>query len=371
MRQALGGLVALCALSCAKIEAPPGGPPDTSPPRLVATSPDSLAVLPGFDGEVEFRFSEVVSEGAAANLGTGTGDLERLVVLSPSTRVPEVRWRRSRITVRPREGWQPNRVYRVELLPGVSDLRNNRSTGEGAAAVVTFTTGAAVPVSTLRGTVYDWTTARPAAGALVEAVLLPDSLAYRFTADTGGRFTLAPLPAGTYLVFGTLDLDRDRERDPRESFDSLRVTTTAAAQIALWAFPRDTVGPRIREIQVRDSVSAQVLFTQPLDPNDVVDAASISLQRLPDSAAVAVVGLLREERTDTAAPRPAEGGPLRPALSDRLVLRAAAPWVPGTRYLLRVRGVKNANGVPADVTGTLIVPEAPRARPDTAAPPSR
>ena len=85
-------------------------------------------------------------------------------------------WRRDRITVRPDEGWQPNRVYRVELLPGVADLRRNRL---DSGAVVTFTTGAPRPATRFEGTVVDWTSARPAPGALVVAMLLPDSLPYR------------------------------------------------------------------------------------------------------------------------------------------------------------------------------------------------
>src|SRR5215213_7695363 len=46
------GLVA----ACARIEPPPGGPPDAVAPRLIATRPDSFAQLPGFKGDVEFRF---------------------------------------------------------------------------------------------------------------------------------------------------------------------------------------------------------------------------------------------------------------------------------------------------------------------------
>ena len=118
---------ALSVLACARIEPPPGGPPDRAPPRLIATRPDSFARLTAFKGVAEFQFDEVVSEGGSPNRGEGTGGLERLVILSPSKRVPEVRWRRNRITVRPQEGWRPNRVYRVELLPGVTDLRNNRT----------------------------------------------------------------------------------------------------------------------------------------------------------------------------------------------------------------------------------------------------
>ena len=127
---AFAALLPICPaalLACARIEPPPGGPPDPAPPRLIATRPDSFARLPEFNGSAEFVFDEVVSEGGSPNRGEGTGGLEKLVILSPSNRVPEVSWRRNRITVRPSEGWRPNRVYRVELLPGVTDLRSNRS----------------------------------------------------------------------------------------------------------------------------------------------------------------------------------------------------------------------------------------------------
>ena len=325
-----------------------------------------MSVLPGFDGDVEFRFDEVISEGGAANLGTGTGDLERLILLSPSTRVPEVRWRRNRITVRPREGWQENRVYRVELLPGVMDLRNNRSTARGASAVITFTTGAPAPTASIRGTIYDWTIARPAAGALIEAVLMPDSLVYRFTADSAGRFALAPLPAGRYVVYGSLDQDRDRERDFRELFDSATVAAADTGRMELWAFPHDTVGPRLREVQLRDSTSAVVTFSQPLRPGLTIPAVSVSLRRLPDSTAVTVLSLAPEApdtviaRPDSlAAPAPAPGRPSRAPLSDRLILRTAAALPPGTRYLLTIRGVSNVSGATADAVGTLIVPALP------------
>ena len=41
---------AVLLASCAKIEPPPGGPPDPTPPHLVATRPDILAVVPDFYG---------------------------------------------------------------------------------------------------------------------------------------------------------------------------------------------------------------------------------------------------------------------------------------------------------------------------------
>lgn len=383
------GLVALAA--CAKIEAPPGAPPDLVPPRLVSTSPESLAALSGFNGEVTFRFDEVISEGSSPSQGTGTGDLERLIILSPTTRAPEVRWRRDHITVRPREGWLPNRVYRVQLLPGVVDLRNNRQTSGGA--IVTFTTGAPKPTLTLTGTVQDWVAGRAATGALIEAVRVVDSLAYRAVSDSSGAFELGPLPDGPYVVYATLDQNRSMARDPRESFDSVRIAAGRSAVGTLWVFPHDTVGPRIQSITVNDSASATVALSQPLDPAQRLRPADALVRQLPDSTPVPVLSLLPpaaddsafgRRAVDTTRRRPADTTaraadttarraradstrlPERPALVSRLTLRIAGRWMPGSRYVVTVRGVRNVNRVAADASAGLAVPAAPPARPAAA-----
>jgi hypothetical protein len=380
------------------MEPPPGGPPDAAPPQLVKTFPDSFQVFQEFDSEVDFVFDEVISEGGSPNQGTGTGDLERLVILSPTRQVPKVRWRRDRITVRPDEGWQRDRVYRVELLPGVTDLRRNRL---DSGAVVTFSTGAPAPRTRFAGVVVDWTSARPAPGALVVAMKLPDSLPYRGLADSSGRFNLGPLPAGQYVVSGVLDENRNHLADGREAFDSVPVSRSDST-LELWAFVHDTNPPRVRTITPQDSASAGVELTQPLDPRQRLQPSAVRLSLLPDSTAVRVASVLPKplddslharrpaERDttardttaarDTLAPpgparaRPGPGGrrqalaqlTSRPALTNMLVLRPAAPFRPGTRYSVEIRGVRNVTGVTGDVVGTLVIPE-PAAR-DTAAP---
>ncbi len=420
-RPALALAVLAGAVACARIEPPPGGPPDAAPPHVLATVPESLAVLPGFDGAVVFRFGEVISVGSSPNDGLGTGDLERLILLSPDSQVPRVSWRRTRITVRPRDGWRPNTVYRVELLPGLLDLRRNRS---DSGRVVTFTTGAPVPAAELSGRIGDWTTGRAAARALVEAVLLPDSLPYRAVADSTGRFRIAPLPAGEYLVVGVVDQNNDRRRQPRELWDSVRVAAGDSAPAHVWAFPRDSAGPRIQGVAPRDSLTATVTFTQYLDPSQRLDSAAVRVLLLPDSTPVPVLTLLpraehdstyapRPAATDTLAPRdsagkrpapaavrdsaprpvrrvapePARGGPpaaaapapdgfTRPPLQKELVLRLGRPFAEERNYVVQVTGVRNANGVAADVTGGLSVPARPKpaaadtlARPDPLVPP--
>jgi hypothetical protein len=388
---------ALSVLSaCARIEPPPGGPPDRAPPRLIGLRPDSFASFRVFRGVAEFQFDEVISEGGTPSRGEGTGDLEKLVILSPTNRIPEVRWKRNRITVRPQEGWRPNRVYRVQLLPGVSDLRNNRSE-EGA--VLTFTTGAPRPQLTLQGLVVDWSTSRPAGGGLVIATLLPDSLPYRGVADSSGRFSLGPLPTGDYLVTGVLDENHNQRQDAREAYGSARVSRGRVEVGELWAFVHDTIAPRVQTVTVDDSVSATIAFTQKLDPKQRLTPRDARLRLLPDSVPVAVASILpkpvddslsgRATPSDTAAvPDTLEGDSVaarrraaptlrgrtptnevltsRPPLFDRLVLRVPKPWAPGSRLVLEIRGIRNVNGVAGTAVGVVAVPEKPKPVADTA-----
>lgn len=395
--------------------APPGGPLDRVPPTIVTTVPDSVAILPNFEGEAVFQFNEVISEGNSPNFGLGTGDLEKLVILSPSKAVPIIRWRRDRITVRPREGWQPGKVYRVELLPGVTDLSGNRAVH---GAVVTLSTGANRPTWVLRGRVVSWASRRPIAQGLVEAVLMPDSLPYRAVADSTGRFTLGPIPLGEYLVFGVLDQNKDFRWDRREEFDSVRVSAGRDSVGELWTFRHDTTAVRINTIVARDSLTIGITFSQQLNPYQVIPADSVRVLLLPDSTPVAVERVLTEPAFDSVyKPRPVRDttpaglaradsirvdslaralrdslradsiararaaaqiripganpappridttglGPLtsRPALYDRLIVRLREKLRPGGRYVVVVRGIENLTRVRSEPRIVLVVPEPP------------
>jgi hypothetical protein len=387
---------------------------------LVATVPESTASYPGFKDDAEFRFNEIVNEGSNPNFGLGSGDLEKLVLLSPSDEVPSVGWKRSRIVVRPKEGWRPNRVYRIELLPGIADLRNNRSAN---GRIITFTTGAPVPTRFLEGRVVDWTSRRPEPRGLVVATLLPDSLPYRTVADSTGRFRLGPLPAGQYLVAGVLDQNRNNQREARENFDTLTVAADRDSVGELWAYRQDTVAARLQSAAVNDSLSVAVQFNQHLNPFQQLSPDSVRVRRLPDSIDLGVEAVLTKERYDSVygrAPRTAadsaradsaavkaradsiaradslaradsirrarqqqlapgarrrgremapvvvDNAPLttKPPLFDRLVVRAKEQLVPGLRYVVQFGGIQNVSGIAGQ---TRIGFEVPRPRPaDTA-----
>lgn len=407
--RALAGAALLFVLACARMGPPAGGPDDKVPPQLLGTVPESIGVYPKWDRDAVFQFDEVVSEGSSPNHGLGTGDLERLILLSPSREVPVIRWKRDRITVHPREGWKPNRVYRLQLLPGLQDLRRNKT---DTTTVLTFSTGGDVPADTLTGIVIDWVQGRVAGGGLVELMLEPDSLVYRTVTDSGGRFRIGPLPHGRWTIVGVLDQNHNLRRDRRESYDSAQLPEGVRQVPPLWVIPRDTVGPRIQSLVPSDSVSATVTFTQPLDPVQRFDSLTVTFILQKDSTPVPFRYLLPKPvddslqkragqladslrqardttRPDAVAAKPAAPPPARrpgvrpgreprvdteadsliktrPALFHQLILRVDSAFTPDARYLLEIRGIRSAAGVPGDAKSAMVIPK-PRPRPETPA----
>jgi hypothetical protein len=390
---------------------------------LLGTVPESGAVLAQPPRRVDLNFDEVISERIAAPQPTIAG----AVLVSPSARPASVDWHRDRLTISLKGGFAAGRIYRVELLPVVVDLRQNRMK---KGRTIVFSTGPAIPTATLSGTVVDWNGGRPTVGALVQALLLPDSLPYLAVTDSAANFSMAQVPPGEYLVYGVLDLNNNRRRDPREAFDTARVTLTDSAAVELYAFTHDTVGPRIRSADFSDSVTFRVTFDRPVSPDVAVDTTMLRVSQLTDSTRT--VPLLRvyttaafdtvvkaeaaaraaaqaakdsaaraaaaardtTHRRPAAAPAPAAAArraapppPLgeprrdtmtaarrdtsratrmlarRPAPSDTRVVRLAEPLVPGARYIIWSDGVVGLTGVVGRGRTSFTVPRPPPPKP--------
>ncbi len=409
--------VRLCACTlllaaCASAGDPPGGPPDPDPPHIVRIEPESLAIVAP-PSAVEILLDEVIAERIIGQ----RAELNDAVLLSPALGPVSVSWHRNRLTVRPREGFQAGRVYRVEVLPVLQDLRNNRLR-PGLSWV--FSTGPEIPAARLQGAVVDWAGGRAAPNALIEAVLLPDSLPYRWLADSSGVFQVGQMPRGEYLVYGVLDGDGNRRRGPREAYDTARVLLDTAASVDLYAFPRDTLPPRIRQVEAVDSLTLRLTFDRPLHPDAPLDTALVTIAPEDDSTArvpLAGVYTARElealrarqdsaraaarrdsARADTARAEPARvdtaaaaaarrpplaqrppppgvlrpGGPppvagrdssradrmlaRRPPPSDVRLVRLEQPLEFERRYVVIVEGARSLNGVTGRARGQLRLP---------------
>jgi hypothetical protein len=401
-------LIALVLVGgCASAGAPPGGPDRHVPPDIVAVTPDSGATNVK-NKEVEFRFDEVVSDRPAASGATG---LDQIFLISPRNGNAVVSWHRSRITVRPRNGFRPNTAYLITMLPGLVDLRGNVRKDT---RTVLFSTGSTFPEFSIPGRVFDWATQRTATGAYLEAVLRTDTtVVYLASSDTSGQFDIGPLPAGDYLVRALIDVNSNRILDRNEKWDSVSVSlTTVRTPVELDAIERDSTPPVLQNVTNIDSVSVRVTFDKALDPRLPLQPALVRIQK-PDSSELEVTAVQFQaafdqarqaadsaRRADSTAaarppgavapaappiavtPTPGAAGrapppppkPRFPPPDHGIVIKLSprTPLVPGESYVVTTRGLRNLVGHAGDATRKFTVAKpAPRdstqrAKPDSA-----
>ncbi len=331
------GAIALITGACASVQPPPGGPPDQNPPAIVAVTPDSGAIVEGLRDRLLIQFDEVIDERSG-------GGLERLVRLAPVKGPPDIDWKRTAIAVRPKEGWRSGIIYHLRILSGISDLRNNRL---NQGRTVIFSTGGPIPATSLEGTVLDWQAGRAAPRALVEAMLLPDSLIYSAMADSAGDFLLASIPPGRYHVVATVDANNNGRRDFREAFDSITLALDSVASQVFWAFRRDTLGPRIARLSVADSLTIRLELDQGILPEQVKQL-SVEVLALPDSSPVAIREILRQEEYDSL--RTAESRSRTTVEPDTSAPRPARPPTPPDTLAIPLREAQTPTALRADTS---------------------
>jgi len=390
--------VALLGLGCASPGMPPGGPPDVAAPQIVAITPDSgtVGVKPR---EVLFQFDEVVSERPPSV--TTLGDL---FLISPRNGVANASWHRDAIGVRPSNGWRANTPYTVIMLRGLADIRGNvRNTG----AVTFFSTGTTIPHTRIAGNVFDWVSGSPANGALIESFVPPDSIhAYVALADSNGAFVIEHLPPARYTVRAYIDRNKNQGIDPSEPWDSVSISLTDTARKDLLIFTHDTAPPRILDVRAPDSLTLQVSFDKPVDPNQTLTAANFAVIG-PDSARIPIASAGPPPKDTTARINPAAGVPpapvrvppapvrvqpaarrdttvaakpvmRRPLPITEAVIKLQRPLTPKLTYRVRAFGIRGLLGHTGDSERTYTVPAppppAPPAKPVTnvpAVPPPR
>ncbi|HYW13423.1 MAG TPA: Ig-like domain-containing protein, partial [Longimicrobium sp.] len=354
------GAAMLLAAACAHIEAPTGGPTDSIAPALVATRPDTNAVLPGWTGPAIFVFDEGLSEEG----------VDEAVTLSPRRGAVAVDKEGDEIRVQPRRGWQPGTIYQVEVAPGLKDRFGNAIRTPSR---LVFSTGPAIPDTRASGVVRDRITGTPSLQARVDALRLGDSLLYSTVSDSAGRYTFSQVPAGEYQVIAYRDANRNFRVDAFEQRDTAALTLVAgqapSANFAL--LPNDTTAPVAGSARVTDGW-VEIRFDDYLDPDQTVAPEQVSLIGPEGAVAIAEVriGPPPAAARDTGAAAADSAGPVagqRPAAGQRpvardtagadttaptgplpfqaLFARPATELLPDTLYTVRVSNVRNVNGL--------------------------
>lgn len=255
------GVVSCSALAgaCARQGSPPGGPQDRRPPVVVATEPDTFAVVEdGFRGPVRFLFDERVSERPTS------GTMDNAVIVSPRTGAVRVSQGRRDVSVSIEGGFKPGLTYRVTLLPVIQDLFNNPMT---TPFEIVFSTGAAFTESAVAGLVWDRVTGEPVEDMEVHAIGV-DSAIHVARTDTTGIYAFRYLPPQRYRLTAFQDRNRNGTPDPNE-FQGSGAVLFGGADTLLYnisALQNDTSAARMVRVDVLDSTTLVMNFDDFLDP---------------------------------------------------------------------------------------------------------
>lgn len=313
--------VALSGLSsCAQKGAPDGGPPDTTAPTILSTTPEAAAVKVPRDTPIEIEFSEPVDkEKLLANL-----------YISPRREGQlEQKWSGHSVRLIWSDSLRADVTYRVTVGAKLTDRHNNPLTD---AHTFAFATGLQIDSGRIAGGVWDGVSA---AGAVdIFAYPLGDTGEWNpadvgFQTQTGadGHFDLPYLPTERFRVLAVVDKNNNNRPDAGEAVgiaarDVDAVTSGATTPLRLFTHvydtslfaltgctespdgsiliglnhPADTVGWRAPSFQLRDSTSGEQLnltVMRPLPPNlTVIPALGDGLRedrtyeiRFEDSAA--------------------------------------------------------------------------------------
>ena len=218
------GLTAVAMLlTCAKDLPPPGGPADTIPPEITATTPADGDILVPLDTRLEVVFSERIDRKSA---------LKSVFISPPLREEPRLRVKRNRLLIEPAQALDTNRTYVVTIGSATADIHGNRLRSSYTFA---FSTGESIDSAQIAGIVYD--KGKPKRNFPVFAFQatpgLFDSLfclAPDYITQTGeqGEFRLQYLRQGDYLVVGVEDKDGDNRINSHSERVALPQSLTAA-----------------------------------------------------------------------------------------------------------------------------------------------
>ena len=385
-------VVAAASLGCARQGSPSGGPPDVFPPVVIATDPAPNSLVEDLGVVISFRFSERVSERPAR------GIMNDAVMVSPRVGPVRVEPGRELIEVRIDGGFRTGMVYRITVLPVITDLFGNamREPFE-----LVLTTGAPLIEDALAGQILDRVTGQPVEEievALVPASPVPDTIVHVSRSDRAGLFVFRYVPPGRYNLIAFQDRNRNLAPDPSEPVGRrgvmLNEGDTLFADVTI--LEPDTSAAQLVRAEVVDSTALRLVFSDYLDPQsagvvavslgapegealpevmEVLHPATWQAQndsaRARDAGPAAPGGRVPRSGKTVTAPGQERGGLPRgvPLPRQELIVKLAEPLSVSVPYQLVVTGVVNINLIPFGRGEAAVLrsppPDSTGAQPDT------
>ncbi|HEX9006838.1 MAG TPA: Ig-like domain-containing protein [Bacteroidota bacterium] len=278
---------AMLGAGCAGQIAPPGGPVDTIPPRIVRTVPDSNATRVTAPA-IELEFSKYVDRRT----------VEESIFISPPVGTMEFDWSGRTVGITFAEPLRKDRTYVVNVGTDVADVRAGNKMARGY--TLAFSTGDSIDRGSITGKVFD----EKPAGVMIFAYALhgmnPDTLDptrtkpdYIMQTGADGTYQLSHLAFGRYRVMAVRDeyhnLLYDRQIDAYGVWRSDPETTPAHPEVREVSFrltKEDTTRPFLTSARAVDRRQIAVRFSEPVDTLRLAQASlsaadTLSGQPLP------------------------------------------------------------------------------------------
>ncbi len=307
---------------CAGQVLPSGGPPDTTPPYIIRTYPDSNAtrITPS---QIDLEFSEYVERRT----------VEEAVFISPYVGQPEFDWSGTEVTIRFPERLRENTTYVLTVGTDVTDLPAHGGNAMAHAYTLAFSTGDSIDTGRISGRVFD----EHPEGVMIFAyslhAILPDTLnpghtRPQYIVQTGkdGSFGLNNVAFGTYRVMAVRDEYRnllyDREIDQFGVATEDPVLDGNKPEVRnLWfrMSKEDTTRPFLASVTAVDRRHLLVRFSEPVD-TVTFPQALFSLFDTASAAAVPI-GAQYQNMGNLALAGIETVGPLDSTAAYRLVVR--------------------------------------------------
>lgn len=239
----------LCT-QCASEAVPGGGPPDKTPPDLIASSIQSGATLIPLDQDLRFSFSENLNTDAA----------EKSITIFPlSEDIASVYVKGKNIMISPVIAWDPDVVYTIILGKNISDYRGN---GLPQPLQFSFTPGENMPENRISGKISGLKTGTTAVISISRKTSHPDSILLNpeFYTQSGpeGNFVFEHLPLEKFNVAAYIDLDKSNSF--KAKFDGVCVPSQPAI------IPDITDKPLILEAIYDNFLPGRLLQAESLQP---------------------------------------------------------------------------------------------------------
>lgn len=214
----VAALIAVCAVGCASIGRPQGGPRDETPPEYASSNPGQGAL--NVDRQrIEIMFDENVQLQNA---------FDKVIVSPVQKDAPQISANGRKVTVNLRDSLVPNTTYTIDFGDAIKDL-NEGNILDGF--TYSFSTGDSIDSLRISGMVLEARTLEPAQGLLVGVYSnLSDTAITTLPFDRVtrtnqlGQFTIHNLKPGRYRVFAVNDVNRDYHWDRSEDiafYDSI------------------------------------------------------------------------------------------------------------------------------------------------------